>query len=244
MKTSWSSSLKRYLIGLVALLAANACVAASLRPCNKRVPEELTMAWQRRDPGASHLVRQVLEDSLHKTYCYDISARDDAFDLIRDARLVGSMAPLLREVAEMDFKPARDYQQTWDLVSIRRSLDILTKIGDREAVALNGRRITSDTWLQSVAVKNLGRLEAWSYTGEIVKVLSEIPLDEEHRDVVINTLAFLKEAPRATPAECSRFREVAVAYRACFDEPDAAWRCGDLVHSMASLSERFHCVTR
>jgi hypothetical protein len=154
------------------------------------------------------------------------------------------MTSLLREVAAMDFKPARDYQQTWDLVSIRRSLDIPTKIGDREAVELNGRRISSDTWLQSVAIKNLRRVEAWSYTGKIVKVLNEIPLNGEHRDVVINTLTFLKESPRATPAECSRFREVAVAYRDCFDEPNAAWSCGDLVHSMNSLSERFHCVTR
>jgi hypothetical protein len=228
------------MVGLAMLGTSSACVGKPFQACSAKLPDELAEAWQKKDPSAADLVRKVLEDSLNKTYCYDLTARDNAFDLVHDLKLTG-VVPLLRGIAAMDYKVKRDYQQTWDLESIRRSLDVLTQLRDPMAVELNEKRITSDAWLQAVAIKNLGTLGSWDSTDRVVRVLGDIPLDDEHRNVVMAAVGFLERSPRTTFSACPRIKAVSAAFADCFDESSAAWKCGGLVSSMAALNERLRC---
>jgi hypothetical protein len=229
-------------LGFTALLLCSfvARCAVPLRDCDKAVPGRLVSAWEQKSRSSIALVGLVLEDSLNHTYCYDLSARDDAFDLVRDLEAV-ELAPMLRKVAAMEYKEDRDFQQTWDLVSIRRALIVLTQFRDSEAVRLNRSRLDSDSWLQSVAINNLAELQFWEATPEIVDLFNNIELKDEHRRVIVEAEDFLVQSSQPLPDVCSRLRAVAVAFGQCFSKPDAAPHCGKLVSSTLALQEKVGC---
>jgi hypothetical protein len=200
----------------------------------------LVSAWEKTSPSGIALVGKVLNDSLSHTYCYDNSVRDDAFDLIRDLRAV-ELAPILRKVAAMKYKESRDFQQTWDLISIRRALTVLTEFRDPKAVELNKARLGSDSWLQSVAVYNLGELQYWDATPEVVELLKNIELKDEYSLIISEAEGFLTQSLQLVPDVCPRLQAISVAFDECFAKPDSAPHCGKLVSSTLALQEKLGC---
>lgn len=219
-------------------VVAGGCISLTQK-CSHGVADRLVVAWQAQDNSASPLIRQVLEDSLAKNYCYDMTTRADAFDLVDSLRLV-DLAPLLREVAAMDYKRQRDFQQTWDLISIERALSALTEFRDPAAEQLNQKRLHSDTWLQVSVVENLQNLEAWDATAEVASLLGSQP-DAEHLLLISKVVTFLFQSPETTSDICSRLTTVAEAYGYCFTEADSAGQCVKFVLSMRALDVKLGC---
>jgi hypothetical protein len=240
MTRTLSSSMSLFPAVLLLFSLSAHCSAPPSRACDRTIPGRLASAWEEKSHSAITLVRPVLEDSLNHTYCYDISTRDDAFDFVRDLEVV-ELAPMLRKVAAMKYKENRDFQQTWDLVSIRRALIVLTQFRDPEAVELNRVRLHSDPWLQSVAIDNLGELQFWEVTPEIVELFSNIELKDEHHTVISEAEDFLVQSPQLLPDICPRLRAVTVAFGECFAKLDAAPHCGRLVSSTLALQEKIGC---
>ena len=188
---------------------------------------------------ASSLVR-CDPDSVRKTYCYDMTARDDAFDLIQNLKQV-EFLPLLREVAAMEYSSQRDFKQTWDLASIQRALYALTDFQDISAEELNYKRLRSDSWLQSVAIRNLQALEFWDATADVADLMRNTELNEEHLPLIAQIVSFLERSPETVSDICPYLATIATAYDDCFSKPDPGSQCRILSTSTRALEARFGC---
>ncbi|MCU1246768.1 MAG: hypothetical protein JWN02_2678 [Acidobacteria bacterium] len=226
-----------FLLWVAFLLLATSCRSASAFP-SEPTTQYLKTA---NDPASDDLsvrILDVLQDIERKTYRYDDLTRTAAFDAIarlrpNDEKLLGHV----RTIAQMSLDRDRSYRQLWDYVAITGALDLLARVNDSRAGALNENRLT-DPLLVFTATNNLHQLKSWTSTPKVVAAFlmsRELSSFSSEDLTLVSLLRFLSESPSTSVEVCALLQDY------LRPPSNADGRAGEVLMLSIELRKRLGC---